>query len=83
MAMTDGMGFIPERWREHLGTTDIAIIAARRILLRLARQLQAGQEPYAASHGELYHVRPIDVLSAAEEFEQLLVEHGDMALARV
>ena len=39
MALTDRMGRIPERWREHLGTTDVAIITARRMLLRLAREL--------------------------------------------
>jgi phthalate 4,5-dioxygenase len=83
MAMTDGMGFIPERWREHLGTTDIAIIAARKILLKAARDLQDGIEPYAPHHGDLYHIRPIDVISADEEFDGLLERHGDMATARV
>jgi hypothetical protein len=83
MAMTDGMGFIPERWREHLGTTDIAIIAARRILLKLARDLQNGIEPFAPHHGNLYHLRPIDIASEIEDFETLLERHGDLALAKV
>ena len=83
MAMTDGMGSIPERWREHLGTTDVAIIAARRILLKAARDLQNGIEPYAPHHGDLYHIRPIDVVSEDEEFDGLLERHGDMAAARV
>jgi nitrite reductase/ring-hydroxylating ferredoxin subunit len=83
MAMTDGMGFIPERWREHLGTTDIAIIAARRILLKAARDLQNGIEPYAPHHGDLYHIRPIDVISEDEEFDALLERHGNMAAALV
>lgn len=50
MALTDGMGAIPERWGEHLGTTDVAIITARGMLLRLARELQGGKEPYAPHH---------------------------------
>lgn len=83
MAMTDNMGPIVERWREHLGTTDIAIIAARRQLIRLARQLQQGAEPYAASHPELYHVRPIDLVTEIEDFETLLHTHEDLAQARV
>ncbi|MFN0072264.1 MAG: Rieske 2Fe-2S domain-containing protein [Chloroflexota bacterium] len=83
MAMTDGMGFIPERWREHLGTTDIAIIAARRMLIRLATQLQEGVEPYAPHHADLYHIRPIDVVSEIDDFETLLTHHGEMARALV
>ena len=81
MAMTDGMGFIPERWREHLGTTDIAIITARRMLLRMAQDLQQGIEPFAPHHGDAYRVRPIDIISEIEDFEELLQHHGDMAVA--
>jgi phthalate 4,5-dioxygenase oxygenase subunit len=83
MAMTDGMGFIPERWREHLGTTDIAIIAARRILLRMARDLEKGIEPYAPHHGDLFKLRAIDVVSDIEDLETLLERHGDMAVSLV
>jgi len=83
MAMTDGMGFIPERWREHLGTTDIAIIAARKILLRMAQQLQDGIEPYPPHHGDLYRLRPIDIASDIDDFETLLERHGELGLARV
>ena len=83
MAMTDGMGYIPERWREHLGTTDIAIIAARKILLRMAQQLQDGIEPYPPHHGDLYRLRPIDLASDIDDFETLLERHGELGLARV
>ncbi len=83
MAMTDGMGAIPERWREHLGTTDVAIITARKILLRLARELQEGKEPYAPAHGNVYRVRPIDIVSAEPEFIKLYEKHADMAAAQV
>lgn len=83
MAMTDGMGKIAERWREHLGTTDVAIIAYRRMMIRLARDLQRGIEPYAASHGDLYRVRPIDVLSDEADFARLYEQTKDLAVARV
>jgi len=83
MAMTDGMKPIAPRWREHLGTTDVAIIAARRQLLRLARDLQEGTEPYMAYHGDLYHVRPVDTVSSAAEFDSLFALEGEKALARV
>ena len=36
---------------------DTAIIMMRRLLMRLARELEAGVEPYVASHGELLTVR--------------------------
>ena len=73
-AMTEGMGYICDRSQEHLGTSDAAIIAARRKLLRLVRDLQQGIEPYAASHPELYRVRPLDTVSAAAELGDLLEE---------
>jgi hypothetical protein len=52
------MGPIYDRSQEHLGTTDLAIIAARRRLLEAARQLQHGVEPYSAQHPDVYAVRP-------------------------
>ncbi len=82
MAMTDGMGQIAERWREHLGTTDTAIIAARKLLLRLARALQRGIEPAAAHNPQAYHVRPLDVLSDEADFIKMYEKHIELALAK-
>ena len=36
VSLQEGMGPISDRWNEHLGTSDAAIIAARRLLLRAA-----------------------------------------------
>jgi len=83
MAMTDGMGAIPERWREHLGTTDIAIITARKVLLRLARDLQEGKEPYAPAHGDVYRVRPIDIISTEADFSKLYEQNANLTMATV
>jgi nitrite reductase/ring-hydroxylating ferredoxin subunit len=58
LAVTESMGSICDRSQEHLGTTDLAIIAARRRLLDAARQLGQGVEPHAARHPEAYAVRP-------------------------
>lgn len=58
LAVTESMGTISDRSREHLGTTDVAIIAARRQLLQAARDLQRGIEPYAAQHPAVYAIRP-------------------------
>ena len=55
--MVESMGPIYNRSREHLGTTDVAIIAMRRRLLTALEDLDHGIEPDAAHHGGLYRVR--------------------------
>ncbi|HLQ34530.1 MAG TPA: Rieske 2Fe-2S domain-containing protein [Chloroflexota bacterium] len=42
---TNSQGRIQDRSQEHLGYTDKAITASRRLLLRVIRELQAGKEP--------------------------------------
>jgi hypothetical protein len=59
IAVVETQGAISNRAREHLGTSDVAIIAMRRKLLRAIRDLQDKKEPYAAQHGEAYKVRPL------------------------
>jgi phthalate 4,5-dioxygenase len=57
-AMTTSMGPVMNRNREHLGTTDTAIIRARQILLRSARALREhGTTPPGADRPELARVR--------------------------
>ena len=57
-SVQEGMGAIVDRTREHLGTSDIGIIALRKRLLKAAADLQEGVPPHAASHGGVYRVRP-------------------------
>jgi nitrite reductase/ring-hydroxylating ferredoxin subunit len=66
-AAQEGMGRIYDRTKEHLGTADLAVIQGRRRLLRGARDLMAGIEPYAASHGDAYHVRSASQILAREQ----------------
>jgi phthalate 4,5-dioxygenase len=75
MAMTQSMGAIVDRSKEHLGTSDVAVIAMRRVLLRLAQQVQDGGAPYAAYHGEVYRVRPLDVHSEQASLEGVIHEN--------
>lgn len=57
------MGPICERWEEHLGTSDLAIIAVRKRLLREAIALQdEGAVPDELSHPEAYSVRADAIL---------------------
>jgi phenylpropionate dioxygenase-like ring-hydroxylating dioxygenase large terminal subunit len=62
MAMIETMGPICNRTREHLGTSDTAIISMRRRLLRLARALADGEVPHAATHPRSYRVRSAALL---------------------
>jgi phenylpropionate dioxygenase-like ring-hydroxylating dioxygenase large terminal subunit len=63
-SIQESMGIIVERDLEHLGTSDTAIIAFRRLLINLARDLQKGKEPFAANHGDAYKVRSTSVVSS-------------------
>lgn len=44
-AVTESMGAVCDREREHLGTSDAAIIFLRRMLLKALRGLQEGEDP--------------------------------------
>jgi phthalate 4,5-dioxygenase len=68
-------GPIFDRRREHLGASDTAVILARRILIRLARELQQGRRPFAAVHGDLYRVRGMSLVDASVDFAQLLEKY--------
>src|SRR5262249_30976671 len=62
-AVQESMGRIVDRSREHLGTSDTAVIAARRLLLNEVRALENGGElPYAATHPGVFRVRSGDMV---------------------
>ena len=65
-----------DRSREHLGTTDVAIIALRRRLLRDVKALQQGIEP-PRPQGRDFAIRSFDIVSPHEDFEVLLGEISD------
>ncbi|MGH7809855.1 MAG: Rieske 2Fe-2S domain-containing protein [Candidatus Binatia bacterium] len=61
LAVQESMGPIIDRSREHLGTTDKAIIQFRRCLLDAARDLQNGIEPPGADSKAYRNLRAADV----------------------
>jgi len=61
-SVQEGMGAVSDRTREHLGNSDVGIIAMRKRLLKAAADVQEGVAPHAALHGNVYHVRPTDVV---------------------
>jgi len=82
-AVTDSMGPIGDRTKEHLGTSDLAIVGMRRRLQSLLDDLGRGIEPTAPLDGELYHVRGCDAVSDEGDFERFLTTHEADMLARV
>jgi phthalate 4,5-dioxygenase oxygenase subunit len=70
-AIQESMGPNVDRTRERLGTSDTAIIAARRLLLQEIHALQQGQEPQAAHDADVYWVRSCSLLLNREvEFDE-------------
>ncbi len=65
-SVQEGMGKIVDRTREHLGSSDVGIVAMRRRLMKAAADLQEGVAPYAAQHGDVYRVRPAEVVLPAD-----------------
>jgi hypothetical protein len=66
--MQMSMGVIYDRSREHLGTTDLAIIAARRRLINATKALRDhGEAPPGIGNPEWYKVRGAAVLIPADQ----------------
>jgi len=82
-AMTESMGGIVDRSQEHLGTTDVAVIAARRQLLKMARDLEAGIEPVEALQPEIYNVRAVDMVCAEGDFLRFMDLYATEAIGKV
>ena len=66
MAVQESMGSIIDRSREHLGSSDAAVIAMRQRILREARNLKEGIEPFAPSSSSAYKVRSAAVVLARD-----------------
>jgi hypothetical protein len=63
VGIVESMGNIYTRDAEHLGTSDMMIIAVRRMLLSAAKALREnGTVHPTVDHPELYRVRPVEIL---------------------
>ncbi|MDR7083272.1 nitrite reductase/ring-hydroxylating ferredoxin subunit [Arthrobacter ginsengisoli] len=56
-AVTSSMGLISDRSTEQLGTSDMGVIRARRVMMRLAKHLESGGEIDAHMDGEIFFMR--------------------------
>ncbi len=89
-AVTESMGEIMDRTREHLGTSDLMVIRLRALLLGAARRLRdAGEVPPAVDTPEVYAVRSggvvlangINGVEATLDLQQGRVKPEDFELA--
>jgi phthalate 4,5-dioxygenase oxygenase subunit len=62
VAVQEAMGPIVDRTREHLGTTDRAIILTRQLLLEAIRAVEAGREPRGVDPAGYRNARALDHL---------------------
>ncbi|HWO74064.1 MAG TPA: phthalate 4,5-dioxygenase, partial [Dehalococcoidia bacterium] len=82
MAVTESMGPIFDRTREHLGSTDAAIIKMRRMLIKAAKDLANGIEP-PALEGPFHEIRSAEKILAPGEDWRLLGTPADPLLAEL
>ncbi len=62
-AVTESMGPIYDRTKEHLGTSDLAIIFFRKQLIRMALDLENGIEHPMLNDPSLFRARPVDIMT--------------------
>ncbi|MBO0694403.1 MAG: hypothetical protein J2P58_15970, partial [Acidimicrobiaceae bacterium] len=79
MAVTESMGRIYDRSKEHLGTTDLAVIKMRQLLLSAAKGLAEGKEPPGLA-GDFVRIRAAEKILDAEEDWRVLGTDDDPAV---
>jgi phthalate 4,5-dioxygenase len=66
VAVQEGMGPIVDRTKEHLGSTDRAIVAMRRLLLEAVRVVEAGGAPKGVDPSTYRDMRAVDHYADSE-----------------
>ncbi|MDT7706933.1 MAG: phthalate 4,5-dioxygenase [Pseudonocardiales bacterium] len=74
-SLQEGMRPIVDRSKEHLGTADIAILSARRLLINMAKKLLQGVEPTAPHEPQNYNLRPLEVFDPQDDFRSILEKY--------
>jgi phenylpropionate dioxygenase-like ring-hydroxylating dioxygenase large terminal subunit len=78
LAVQESMGRIVNRSREHLGSTDMAVIACRQIMLDAVKNLAEGIDPPGVNPSSYRGVRPADIVIPKERRWQDVAE-GELA----
>jgi phthalate 4,5-dioxygenase oxygenase subunit len=68
---------IVDRAHENLVASDLPVVAARRKLVKIAKELRQGVEPVAVAKPESYAVRGMAMLSPIGDFEEFIAVHKD------
>ena len=77
------MGSIYDRPHEHLGTTDLAVIRLRRMLVNAARQLEQGIDPRGIeADGPFAEIRSAERIIDADDDWRLLGTSADPHVPR-
>jgi phthalate 4,5-dioxygenase len=75
VALQEGMGAIVDRSREHLGTSDRAIVVMRRMLLEATRAVESGKTPPGIDPRATRSVRAHDgLVSAGADWREAFAE---------
>lgn len=69
--ITESMGPVSDRTDEHLGSTDLAVTRMRRMLLKAAKDLAAGQEPPARGSITTSFLGAEKILAEGEDWRTL------------
>jgi hypothetical protein len=74
VAVQEGMGPIVDRTREHLGSTDRAIIQMRRLQLEAIKTVESGGVPKGADTASYANARAVDRIVHKSKVEATLAE---------
>jgi phenylpropionate dioxygenase-like ring-hydroxylating dioxygenase large terminal subunit len=72
-----GIGRIVDRSRELLVASDVPVITARRILIKMAKDLQQGKEPPQPHDASMYESLSMAALAPQENFEEFLAARAE------
>ena len=72
---------IVDRSLEHLVASDLAIVAARRRLLRMIKTLQQGEPLRELSNGEIYSIRAVSKICPIADFDEFIEAYRQDAKA--
>ncbi|MFN0072261.1 MAG: Rieske 2Fe-2S domain-containing protein [Chloroflexota bacterium] len=90
-ALTESMGPIMDRTREHLGTSDTMVIRTRRRLINAVKEHRdLGVTPFPVDHPEVYEQRSggavlpreANWIDATRDLRRAFVEHADLTAHR-
>jgi hypothetical protein len=82
MMATESVGPIYDRTREHLGSTDVAVIRMHRMLIRAAKGLANGEQPPAlGGSGDFRSIRGAEKILAEGEDWRALGTNDDPTVA--